>query len=164
MIIRYWNDHDLVLLCLYSEILVLWRMKTGVPWRTTRLATLSLGEIPEPWLSFAEARSGAALSGAVDNCKLLISSMTFPKGARGAKKRLKDTKGQSPPPDRSVVENRHTPAGGVSTSADGMLRRPLFAAYLVHVSPPNSRRSPCYSRWFHSARCAFLCRSVAASL
>jgi hypothetical protein len=56
MIIRHWNDRDLVLLCLYSEILVIWRMKTGVPRRTTRLATLSLGEIPEPWLSFAEAR------------------------------------------------------------------------------------------------------------
>ena len=97
MIIRHWNDRDLVLLCLYSEILVLWRMKTGVPNRTTRLATLSLGEIPEPCLSFAEARSGAALSGAVDNCKLLISSMTFLKGARGAKKRRKYTKGQSPP-------------------------------------------------------------------
>jgi hypothetical protein len=56
MIIRYWNDHDLVLLCLYSEILVLWRMKTGVSLRTTLLAPLSLGEIPELCLSFAEAR------------------------------------------------------------------------------------------------------------
>ncbi len=90
MIIRHWNDRDLVLLCFYSEVIGLQLMRTGITGSTTRFASLSLGGIREPWLSFAKVCQKTVVFGAADNCKMLISSITTLEGARVGKKRRKD--------------------------------------------------------------------------